>query len=403
MILHEFEKAKIWTQLESMEDGAIAQVKDAMTHPRLFKHLAIMPDVHQGIGCTIGSVIPIEDAVIPSAVGADIGCGMCSIETSLTKEEITPQFDNLNRGILHRIPTGFSHRSQQNMKDVEKYLELERLVFTDAIEQINKKYPRNDIKPQLGTLGGGNHFIELQIDEKDKVWIMIHSGSRNIGNQISSKYISLAKTIADPKEPVPKDMEYLPLHNSHAKDYIDDMNFAVLFAFHSRALMMECIKDELKYRFPDVKFEEMINISHNYVAMENHFGKDIMVHRKGATRAVSDELGIIPGSMGTASYIVKGKNNLDSFTSCSHGAGRLMSRSKARGKFNRRKKEFKSEGVLKIEDFKSDMEGVYSKSIDRFHLDEAPRAYKNIDTIMANQTDLVDIVVKLKPIFNIKG
>ena len=400
MPIAEFEKAKIWTSIHSIESSALDQIKNAMHHPRLFKHLAIMPDVHTGIGCTIGAVLPIENALIPSSVGVDIGCGMCAVKSDLKLNKIKSKFDYLHEGIINRIPLGFSHRNQTQMKDYNNYITP---LFKEKIEAANRKYKNNAIAPQLGTLGGGNHFIELQIDSEQNVWVMLHSGSRNIGNLIASTAINLAKQLKDKKEKVPRDLEYLDVSSKEGETYLAEMRFAQDFALHNRFLMMKIIQEELAKLFPEISFDDIINIHHNYADLETHFGKQVWVHRKGATKAVSDQLGIIPGSMGTASYIVRGKNNPESFNSCSHGAGRLMSRSAAKGKYDRKSGKLKTAPGLSLEQFEEDMRGIYSRDVNRTHLDEAPRAYKPINEVLENQKDLIDIEVELKPVFNIKG
>jgi len=404
MIYHELEKAKLWAPLESIEDSALDQIKATMTHPKLFSHLAAMPDMHMGIGCTIGSVIPMKDAIVPAFVGVDIGCGMCAVGTDIQLDVLKPHFDQIYREIKGRIPVGFNHRMGNQMNSCELFLQ-ENPEVNEAIEIYQRLYPNKDIAPQLGTLGGGNHFIELQVDPEGFVWIMIHSGSRNIGNLIATRAINQAKQMKheySDGEDVPADMEYLPYTSDDGQKYLIDMEFALNFAMQNRFLMMDIIQRVISHEVP-CTFDEIINIHHNYAAKETHFGEEVWVHRKGATKAVSTELGIIPGSMGSASFIVRGKNCADSFNSCSHGAGRTMSRTAARGKFHRKTKTYKTEGRLNVDDFRSDMKGIYTKNVDRDHLDEAPRAYKDINEVMAHQTDLIDIVVELKPVFNIKG
>ncbi len=400
-------KACVWTSIKDMEDTALEQIHNMIKHPRLFKHLAIMPDVHAGKGATIGSVISLKNAIIPSAVGVDIGCGMCAVKTNISFEKIEPFFETIHEQILKRIPVGFAHRQQTQLNDVMQNVTQE---FLDCIHI----YERNErwvtqpsgyaVVKQLGTLGGGNHFIELQVDDDGIVWIMIHSGSRNIGNKIATTYIKLAAEHCN--EIVTKDLEYFDADSDLGKEYIIHSGFAATFAYHNRRVMMEVIKDILvKANIIESMeiFDDMINIHHNYVNYEQHFGEMVWVHRKGATKVTSSIIGIIPGSMGTASYIVQGTDNVNSFNSCSHGAGRAMSRTAARGKYDRKNKVFKTEGQLSVEDFKNDMNGIFTKSIDQDHLDEAPRAYKEIDQVMANQTDLVKVKTKLLPVFNVKG
>lgn len=394
----ETEKAKFWIDKEDIERTAMEQIDIVSQHPKIYKHISIMPDVHAGIGCTIGSVIPLVDAIIPSCVGVDIGCGMCSLETNLTMSDVSTRLEEIHSGISRRIPVGFNHRSEGQVKIVESVVDKE---FREEMEFYESKYQGSSLVPQLGTLGGGNHFIEMQVDQKGKIWMMIHSGSRNIGLKIATTYMKTAKETCEDK--VPEHLEYFEASSDLGKLYIKEMKFAVEFAKTNRFIMMECVKIELEHLFASVAFENIINIPHNYSSLEKHFDKDVWVHRKGATKAISTELGIIPGSMGTTSYIVRGKNNPDSFMSCSHGAGRVMSRTKAKGKFNRRKNEYKSDGVLSVDDFSSDMTGVFSKTIDREHLDEAPRAYKDIFKVIESQKDLIEIVEELTPVLNIKG
>jgi tRNA-splicing ligase RtcB (3'-phosphate/5'-hydroxy nucleic acid ligase) len=387
---------KLWIPKEKIEESALKQIEETSKHPRLFKHVAIMPDVHAGIGCTIGSVIPLKDAVMPSAVGVDIGCGMCACQTDLLRNEVEPHFDRIYEAIREKIPMGFKHRSADHMANEI----FKKMIESCPLPNYEEKFPKKPILPQLGTLGGGNHFIELQVDHNDKVWVMIHSGSRNIGLTIANYHMKKAKEVC---KDAPKDMEYFDTSTEEAKNYIRDMNFALDFAKLNRLIMMEIILDELLKIKDYIFLGNPIDIHHNYVENEAHFGERTWVHRKGATKADTVGFGIIPGSMGTSSYIVQGKANPDSFHSCSHGAGRLMSRTKARGKINYKTGEIKSEGVLNVDDFQKDMEGVYTRSINKRHLDEAPRAYKNIDEVMDHQKDLVNIVYELKPIFNMKG
>lgn len=399
--MQEIEKAKIWTDIDNIEASAMIQIIEATKHPMLYEHIAIMPDVHAGIGCTIGSVLPLKDAIIPSCIGVDIGCGMFSLKTNLVLEDIEPKFAELQRNFSNRIPMGLHRRDQIQTKFCEKNVSQE---YKEEIQFYERFYESTPVLPQLGTLGGGNHFIELQKDSNNNIWIMLHSGSRNIGNRIAGRYMKRAKEMTTMVDlPAPQNMEYFPIGCGEFEEYIKDMKFAKIFAHTNREIMMLCIKEELQKVFKDVMFFDAVNIPHNYVELEEHFGNMVWVHRKGATRAELNELGIIPGSQGTYSYIIKGKGNPDSFNSCSHGAGRKMSRNEARGRINRRTGEYKSEGKLNVVDFEYAMRNVYSESIDRDHLDEAPGAYKDIDVVMNNQRDLVEIMVKLEPVFNMKG
>jgi tRNA-splicing ligase RtcB len=374
--------AKAWIPLEKIEPSALQQIYAMIEHPRLFKHVAIMPDVHAGIGATIGSVIPLEGAVIPSAVGVDIGCGMCSMKTNLQLEELKPHMAGIHDAIIRDIPRGFEHRTPSQKWAVHEFASKEVLSSLRDYE----KLADDSLFSQLGTLGGGNHFIELQQDADGSIYVMLHSGSRNIGNKLAQIHIKKAKELAN----APKDLEFFEEDSDNGKQYLKDMTFALNFARENRFIMMNVIKKILYTVFPDATFEPVINIHHNYAAKEKHFGSDVWIHRKGATHVTSDITGIIPGSMGHPSYLVRGKNNAESFNSCSHGAGRVMSRKKA-----------KSE--LDIDMFTAQMEGIYSTSVDIHHLDEAPDAYKNIDEVMENQTDLVNVQLKLTPVLNIKG
>ena len=247
-IKHELERAKLWIDIDDVEQSALDQINLCMTHPKLYEYLAIMPDVHMGIGCTIGSIIPMEDVIIPACVGVDIGCGMCSVKTNLHLEDIKPMFEELHRGIHLRIPVGFNHRkTREQLDDVKEYLGAEHM-FRGMIEEYQEKYPGKEIAPQLGTLGGGNHFIELQLDQKGNVWIMIHSGSRNIGNLIASTHIKKAKELTNPDENIPKDMEYLYTASDEGSNYIYEMIFGVEFAKNNRYLMMMCVMEEIEAR-----------------------------------------------------------------------------------------------------------------------------------------------------------
>ncbi len=347
-----------------------------------------MPDCHSGYGMPIGGVIATKGVVIPNAVGVDIGCGMCAVKTSLN-EINTDILKTIMSGIRELVPLGFDHHKQAQdeslMPSVENVPEhgIVRRQYTAA-------------KKQIGTLGGGNHFIEIQQGSDGHVWIMIHSGSRNIGLKVAEHYNKLAIHLnerwyssVDKKQ----DLAFLPIETQEAKDYFAEMQYCVDFAFANRLLMMERIKSV----FSSIVGEsfsalEFINIAHNYARWESHFGSNVIVHRKGATSARVGEVGIIPGSQGTKSYIVRGKGNAESFESCSHGAGRLLGR-----------KQAQRELVLEEEIEKLNSQGVVHSIRNTKDLDEAPGAYKNIDIVMRNQADLVDILVELSPLAVIKG
>lgn len=373
---------KLW--LDDIEDGAMEQVKHLANLPFAFKHIAIMPDSHQGYGMPIGGVMATENVIIPNAVGVDIGCGMCAVKTSL----IELPLDSLKRimgKIRTTIPVGFEHQKEKQNVELMPELKGEYEIVSQEYESALK---------QLGTLGGGNHFIEIQKGSDGFVWIMIHSGSRNFGLKNANHYNKIAVEMAEKYfSAVPKEWElaFLPIDSKEGQMYINEMQYCVDFALANRQLMMENIKIIFATE-TETSFDSMINIAHNYARMENHFGHNVMIHRKGATLATEDTVGIIPGSQGTHSYIVKGKGNRDSFQSCSHGAGRKMGRKEA-------------ERTLNLEDEKAKLDslGILHAIRGKGDLDEAPGAYKDIDTVMKNQEDLVEIITELTPLGVIKG
>lgn len=372
---------KLW--LDDIEEGALQQAINLSALPFVFKWVAIMPDAHQGYGMPIGGVLATKGVVIPNAVGVDIGCGVCAIRTSL-QDINQDQLKNILSLIRQRIPLGFKHH-----KKVQIWEGFERAPATNVIQQELKS-----AQYQLGTLGGGNHFIEVQKGSDNHIWIMIHSGSRNFGLKIANHYHKKALAICENNnEGLPhKDLAFLQLSSKQAKDYLASMNFALDFARENRFRMLKVIKDIFREIISDISFDDIINIHHNYAVLENHFGQDVVVHRKGATSARLGEYGIIPGSQGTKSYIVRGKGNQESFMSCSHGAGRKMGRKQAQRELN-----------LETERQKLDNAGVLHAIRGTRDLDEAPGAYKNIEDVMQNQKDLVDIEVELSPLAVIKG
>ncbi len=368
-----------------MEPGAMAQAKNLANLPFAFRHIAIMPDSHEGFGMPIGSVLATREVVIPNAVGVDIGCGMCAIRTSL--KEISK---NELRKILEiagkRIPVGFKwHGNSQD----EKLMPGEY----EDLPVVKQEYD-NALK-QLGTLGGGNHFIEIQKGTDGYIWVMIHSGSRNLGYHVARFYNDEAKKYNESHGAVvPKkaDLAYLPLDTRLSQDYLREMNYCLEFALANRKLMMDRILETITDVMGSFDQEEMINKPHNFAAWEDHFDTQVLVHRKGATRAYQDELGMIPGSQGTNSFIIKGKGNTESFQSCSHGAGRKMGRKQAQRELDLEKEvEF------------MDKQGILHAVTKRADLDEAPGSYKDINMVMENQCDLVDIMVKLSPLAVMKG
>jgi tRNA-splicing ligase RtcB (3'-phosphate/5'-hydroxy nucleic acid ligase) len=380
---------KLW--LEDIEDGALEQTKNLANLPFAFKHVAIMPDAHQGYGMPIGGVLATKGVVIPNAVGVDIGCGMCAVRTSLT--EISK--DDLKRImslIRELIPLGFDHHKEQQHHDYMPMVSLEALVEED-FPVVSEQY--TSALYQVGTLGGGNHFIEMQKGSDGFIWIMIHSGSRNLGKTVADHYNKIAVRLNErwfSSVEKSKELAFLPIQSYEAKTYLREMSYCVEFALCNRELMMNRIKACIKSIFPNIVFEPMLNIAHNYANWEHHFGTDVLVHRKGATSARLGEMGIIPGSQGTHSYIVIGLGNTESFMSCSHGAGRKMGRKQAM-------RELSLEGEIK----KLDDLGIIHAIRTQTDLDEAAGAYKDIDIVMKNQNDLVEVVVELTPLAVIKG
>ena len=375
---------KLW--LNDIEEGAMQQARNLANLPFTFKHVALMPDAHSGYGMPIGGVLATEGTIIPNAVGVDIGCGMCAVQTSLNE---LPKNDlkSIMGKVRDKVPVGFkSHKNRQDEA---------LLPQRDGLKPIVKKHFKNAAF-QLGTLGGGNHFIEIQKGNDGHVWIMIHSGSRNLGKQVADHYNKVAIQLNERwKSEVPRKWElaFLPLETQEAQDYIEEMQYCVEFALANRKLMMERVMESFSETMRGkVDFEPMINIAHNYARMENHFHKNVMVHRKGATSARKGEVGIIPGSQGAKSYIVEGLGNKESFESCSHGAGRQMGRKQAQRTLD-----------LKEEIKKLDKQGIVHGIRHQKDLDEASGAYKNITEVMNNQKDLVKIKVELKPMGVIKG
>ncbi len=376
---------KMW--LDEIEESCMEQALNLSSLPFAYKHVALMPDAHTGMGMPIGGVLATEGVVIPNAVGVDIGCGMCAVKTNLHADDLKKRdLEELVMKIKQQIPLGFErHKQPVDKKYLPKGYKINDLPVVKSQSDL--------LLLQLGTLGGGNHFIEFQKTKENEVWVMIHSGSRNLGHTVAEHYNKEAEQWCKSQnlDFLPQ-LAFLPIETDLAKKYMAEMNFCIDFAFANRKLMMECVKTLLIQKFPKVKLDEMINIAHNYAAWENHFGKKVIVHRKGATRAFKDELGIIPGSQGTKSYIVKGLGNPESFMSCSHGAGRTMSRRAAQRNLD-----------LNYEIAKMDKKGIVHGIRRKFDLDEASSAYKNIDEVMENQKDLVTPLVELFPMAVVKG
>lgn len=379
---------KIWAN--TVDPKAFGQIYNLSRLPFVFHHLAFMPDVHAGVGMPIGGVLATKGVVVPNAVGVDIGCGMCAIKTNVRVEELTPDIlrKGVMRGIRKRIPLGMErHKTAQDETLMPQGFDI------DSMQVVRHQYA--SALRQLGTLGGGNHFIELQKDGDGFIWIMIHSGSRNLGKLVCDRYSEIAGRLnamwfsgTDPDNGLP----FLPMKSDEGKAYWNEMNYCICFALANRELMMQRICEVIKDSIPEAEFEPMINIAHNYAAWENHFDENVIIHRKGATSAREGEVGIIPGSQGTRSFITEGLGNPDSFRSCSHGAGRVMSRTEAVRSLN-----------LDEEIQKLDAKGIVHAIRSQKDLEEAASAYKNIDEVMACQSDLTKILVTLEPIAVIKG
>ena len=369
---------KLW--LDDIEEGALMQARNLANLPFVFKWVAIMPDSHQGYGMPIGGVLATSGVIVPNAVGVDIGCGMAACKTSLT-EISTEALKSVMGKIRKVIPVGFNHQAEEQRWDG----------FDDAPDIPIIQRELSSAKKQLGTLGGGNHFIEIQRGDDGHIWLMIHSGSRNFGLKTADECHKTAQRLCEKWYSFmpDKDLAFLPIDTDAGNAYYKAMNYCLKFAQANRALMMGRAIDAL-YSETGATVLDEIDIHHNYAAFEHHYGKDVLVHRKGATKATLGLTGIIPGSMGTFSYITEGLGNPESFFSSSHGAGRRMGRNEAKRTLNLESEQVKMAGIV---------HGLRSAS----ELDEAPGAYKDIDVVMENQNDLVKIRVSLSPLANIKG
>ena len=379
---------KIWT--DDVDFKTLEQLSTLATLPFIFKHIAVMADCHVGRGSTVGSVIATKGAIIPATVGVDLGCGMNAVKLSLSANQLLDNLKPIRNQIERDIPLGASG----------SYRQEDKLCSSELIPGYEKIFDKIKFGPhewkkattQLGSLGSGNHFIELCLDQNDQVWIMLHSGSRGIGNMIGSHYISIARkemeryfiNLPD------RDLAYLSEGSLYFDDYIEAVHWAQDYALENRRLMMKNILNGIKRYLPEFTIlDEEASCHHNYIAIENHFNENLYITRKGAIRAREGDIGIIPGSMGDKSYIVKGKGNHESFQSCSHGAGRRLSRTEAKKQFN-------------IEDLKLQTKGIECRK-DAKVIDEIPSAYKPIQEVMDNQEDLVDILYELRQILNVKG
>lgn len=390
---------KAWVKGVPVEDAARRQLENIARLPFIHSHVAAMPDVHLGRGATVGSVIATKGAIVPAAVGVDIGCGMMAMRTSLTAAQLPDSLAALRSDIERAVPhggVGVKGGWKDGIPDaVGKRFQASGLaVRLDAIEAKHEKIAGANHVVHLGTLGTGNHFIEVCLDEEDRVWVMLHSGSRGIGNRIGSYFIAEAREALlrrDGAAAVPdRDLAWFEEGEALFEDYVEAVHWAQDFARTNREVMMARILMVLRNHFPAFRVEkEVVNCHHNYVARERHFDAEVWVTRKGAVRAGKDELGIIPGSMGARSYIVRGLGNAESFQSCSHGAGRTMSRSEAKRRFT-------------LADHAAATEGVECRK-DQGVIDETPAAYKDIDAVMAAQRDLVAVEHTLKQVVCVKG
>jgi len=391
---------KMWTRGVPVEDQARAQLARAAQMPFIFRHVAAMPDVHVGIGATVGSVIPTKGAVIPAAVGVDIGCGMMAARTSLMASDLPDNLEGIRSAIEQAVPhgrdVGRGKRDKGAWGDPPPDIVAAWATLVERFSRITDKYPRlkntNNLV-HLGTLGTGNHFIELCLDEAQRVWVMLHSGSRGVGNAIGSFFIELARedmrkwhiNLPD------RDLAYFPEGTDHFDDYVEAVGWAQDYAALNRRMMMTNVVKALRTQIgkPFDAELEAVNCHHNYVTRENHFGENVLVTRKGAVHAAKGTLGIIPGSMGAKSFIVRGLGNPESFDSCSHGAGRIMSRTAAKK-------------LVTLDEHVADTAGVECRK-DEGVLDETPKAYKPIEAVMAAQADLVEVVHTLKQVVCVKG
>ncbi|MDP8993578.1 MAG: RtcB family protein [Pseudomonadota bacterium] len=393
---------KLWDSHQPFEAGAMQQLRNVATLPFVHSHVAGMPDVHWGKGATVGSVIATKQAIVPAAVGVDIGCGVMAVRTSATAEQLPDHLGAIRAEIEHAVPKGFETSQTANhvkggwavTPDAIARVWYER--FEERWRRILAKHPKLEGKTgeQLGSMGGGNHFIEVCLDEESRVWVMLHSGSRGTGNRIGTYFIEAAKE-AIAREQLDfhlpdKDLAFLSEGSQLFDDYIEAMQFAQDYAMANRDLMMGRVLEALRKHLPPFRTEKQaINCHHNYATRERHFGEQLWVTRKGAVSAGEGELGIIPGSMGTGSFIVEGLGNPESFRSCSHGAGRLMSRAQAKK-------------LISLDDHRTAVAGIECR-IDEGVLDESPAAYKDIGAVMEAQTDLVRIRHRLRQVVNVKG
>lgn len=383
-------KAVSWAPVESIEYEAVAQIRQTSEMPFIHKYVAIMPDCHYGMGATVGSVIPTVGAIIPAAVGVDIGCGMTATKTQFKKGDLPEDLTELRESIESRIPRSAGKYNSKVKWGAERRINDLDIHMNKRQEKFIDKYVSH-WRLEMGTLGSGNHFIEIVLDENDDVWAFLHSGSRGVGNKLATYHIKVAKKYAEDKGvKLPnKDLAYLEQGTDAFDEYMEDLIWAQKLAHHNRAEMMTRVLDAIAYHLGKFESQMSVDCHHNYTNLEKHDGVDVFVSRKGAISAKQGELGLIPGSMGTRSYLVRGKGNPDSFYSAPHGAGRRMSRSKAKETFT-------------MDDFDEQMAGISVQRNAAF-IDELPGAYKNIDDVMEQAKDLVDIVHEFRQVMSVKG
>ena len=396
-VRHEIDEGRVPVKIYTgeIEPSARAQLVNVSKLPIVHHHVAAMPDVHLGIGATVGSVIPTLHAIIPAAVGVDIGCGMMAARLSLASDQLDEKslrktFDQISRD----VPVGFAQHDDRDVRDhaAKRFQKVLRRILEKHPGIEKRKGKSTSWTHQLGTLGGGNHFIEVCLDEAGRAWVMLHSGSRGIGNAIGTYFIELAKKDSQKNNVhLPDaDLAYFPEGARHFDDYVEAVGWAQDYARANREEMMDLVLEAMRRHVPAFEVRgAAVNCHHNYVERERHFGEEVWLTRKGAIRARAGDLGIIPGSMGARSYIVRGKGAAESFHSCAHGAGRKMSRNAAQKAFS-------------LQDLRTQTEGVVCRK-DKGVLDEIPGAYKNIDEVMANQSDLVEVVHTLKQVLCVKG
>ncbi|MBI1339902.1 RtcB family protein [bacterium] len=390
-------RIKAWIKGVPVEDVARRQLENVAGLPFVHEHLAVMPDVHYGRGATVGSVIPTRGAIIPAAVGVDIGCGMMAVETSMTASELPDSLSKLRSEIERKVPVGNGRAGEYgDVPDsiATRWRNSDLEARLDRIRDKHKRIPNHKVGAQLGTLGGGNHFVEVCIDERQMVWVMLHSGSRGTGNQIGTYFIERARRELERRVlgfHVPdRDLAFFMEGEALFDDYVEAVGWAQDYARMNREAMMDRTLQAMRSVLGKFKLgKQAVNCHHNYVEKEHHFGADVWVTRKGAVRAGDGDLGIIPGSMGAKSFIVRGKGDPDSFCSCSHGAGRAMSRSAAKQAFT-------------LKDHREATEGVECRK-DAGVIDETPAAYKDVDAVIAAQADLIEVMHTLKQVVCIKG